>query len=185
MVCIFFFKREDYLNSKNKKTGFLKVRDQEIIIGKESSKSMYEKFNDLIKIDDDNDVVKDNYLKYINKLINDMVNPTYDLAICVQFLNSLLSRTPIFLDRDEDFKDKVLKILLIDNDLYGIIINYFKSGQFDNTVLEFLSYAMGKTVKNTDMGIDIVKKLYYYFSKSENFNKYLNWISNISFNGIS
>ncbi|SEQ92188.1 hypothetical protein SAMN04487977_11912 [Treponema bryantii] len=37
LVCIFFFKREDYLNSKNKKTGFLKVRDQEIIIGKESN----------------------------------------------------------------------------------------------------------------------------------------------------
>ena len=37
LVCIFFFKREDYLNSKNKKTGLLKVRDQEIIIGKESN----------------------------------------------------------------------------------------------------------------------------------------------------
>ena len=37
VICISFFKREDYLNSKNKKTGFLKVRDQEIIIGKESN----------------------------------------------------------------------------------------------------------------------------------------------------
>ena len=150
-----------------------------IIKGKESSKSMIEKFNDLIKIDDDNDVVKENYLKYINKLINDMINPNYDLAICVQFLNALLLRTPIFLDRDEDFKDKVTKILLIDNDLYSIIIDYFKSGKFDNTVFEFLSFIMMRTLKNSDLGIDIVKKLYYFFSKSENFNKYLNWISNI------
>ena len=150
-----------------------------IINEKESNKDMNDRFNDLIKIDDDNDTVKTNYLIYINKLIKDMVNPNYNLAVCVQFLNSLLVKTPIFLDRDDDFKDQVIKLLLVDNNLYDIIINYFKSGNFDNTVFDFLIFAMNRTIKGDDMGIEIVKKLYYIFSKNENFKHYLNWISNI------
>ena len=150
-----------------------------IINRNESSKFLNDDFNDLIKLNDENESIKYIYLKYIDKLISDMIEPKRSLSVCVQFLSSLLLQTPNFLDNDEDFKQKVIDLLLIKNSLYDIIIDYFDKGNFDKTVLQFLSFAINKTIKGTNEEINIVKKLYKIFLKSEFFREYLIWMNDL------
>ena len=106
-----------------------------IINRKESSQILKNDFNDLIKVNDEEELVKYNYIKYINKLIVDMINPKRDLSVCIQFLYSLLLLTPTYLDNDEDFKQKIIELLLVKNNLYDIIIEYFNKGNFYKNVL--------------------------------------------------
>jgi hypothetical protein len=108
-----------------------------------------------------------------------MIEPKRNLSVCVQFLSSLLLQTPNFLDNDEDFKKQVIDLLLVKNSLYDIIIDYFDKGNFDKTVLQFLSFAINKTIKGTNEEINIVKKLYKIFLKSEFFREYLIWMNDL------